>query len=136
MERDSLKLTDEQKKALHDIGVVLCYMHGSVASGSAGKESDVDIAVLFEHLPKDTVAATTAVVEALHGFMPGRERDVAILNEASPLLKQAVASRGILLYDRSFDDTLRFQLRAMHEYEYSRDIARMGRDLAIARAQT
>lgn len=116
------------------MGVVLLYVHGSVAAGRARKDSDVDIAVLFERMPEDTVAATTAVISALAGFESGREMDVAILNEASPLLKQGVAARGTLVYARSADDDLRFRIQTMHEYESSRRIVRIGQNASIARA--
>jgi len=127
-------LTDAQCRSLEKIGVVLLYLHGSVATGRARTDSDVDIAVLFERMPKDTVAATTAIVSALTGFEIGREMDIAILNEASPLLNQMVASQGKLLYARLPDDALRFEIRAMHEYEYSRQVVRLGQELVLKHA--
>jgi len=129
METDVLTLSEEQKAGLARLGVVLCYLHGSVATGLAGKDSDVDIAVLFDRAPHDAVQATADVVAALHGFVKNREMDVAILNTASPLLAQSVAARGKLLYARTPDDDLLFQICAMHEYESSRHIARIGREV-------
>lgn len=134
MEQGEFILTNIQRAALKKMAVVLLYVHGSIASGQAGKESDVDVAVLFEHSPEDPVRATTAIVEALQGFVPGREMDVAILNDASPLLAQSVASRGKLLFARSPADDLLFQVRAMHEYESSRRITRIGQELNLARS--
>lgn len=133
MKKDDLTLTKEQKIALQELHVVLCYLHGSVASGVARPESDADIAVLFETAPKDPLQATTMILEALHGLFPARSLDIAILNEASPLLKQIVASTGELLYARSPDDALRFELRAMHDYEHSKYVVRLGQDLALKR---
>jgi len=124
----------QQRVELEKLGVVLCYLHGSVANGTAREDSDVDIAVLFKQEPSDPIEATGALLQALEGYMPGREKDVALLNEASPLFKQIVASTGKLLYARSPDDALRFELRAMHEYEDSRYIAHIGREIAKARA--
>ena len=117
------------------MGVILAYLHGSVATNTERNDSDVDIAVLFDKSPQDPIEATALVGQTFHGFVPQREIDVAILNDASPLLKQAVASRGIVLYERSSDDALRFQMRAMHEYEYSRHVVRMGQELILERAQ-
>ena len=131
---DQLSLSENQRRALEKIGVALLYVHGSVATGRARKDSDVDIAVLFERMPKDTVVATTATVSALTGFEVGREMDIAILNEASPLLNQMVASQGKLLYARLPDDALRFEIRAMHEYEYSRQVVRLGQELVLKHA--
>ena len=134
MENNDLTLSDKQKIELQKFGVVLLYVHGSIVTGKAGKESDVDIAVLFERTPEDSIEATAGIIEALRGFIPDREKDIAILNEASPLLKQVVASRGTLLYARSPDDTLRFELRTMHEYEYSRHVVRLGQELVLKHA--
>lgn len=130
---DVFTLTNEQKEALARAGVVLCYLHGSVAKGTAREDSDVDVAVLFEHLPKDTIKATAVVVAALEGFVPERELDIAILNEADPLLVQTVASRGMLLYGRSADDRLQLEFCALREYEASRRVVDLGRRLALAR---
>ncbi len=128
-----LTLTDTQKEALRNTDVVLAYAHGSLARGTERNDSDIDIAVLFLHVPRDTVGATTRVIEALQGFVAGREIDIAILNDASPLLVQSVAARGTLLYARSSEDDISFQFRAMHDYEASRRIARIGREAVAAR---
>ncbi len=124
-------LTETQRSAIEKLGVVLLYLHGSVAAGTARANSDVDIAVLFETTPRDSISATTAVTEALRGLVPQREMDIAILNEANPLLKQIVASTGNLLYARTTDDALKFELRAMHDYEYSRHVVRLGQELIL-----
>lgn len=129
-----IQLTDTQKSELRKLEIVVCYLHGSVAEGGAGRESDVDIAALFERMPTDPIAASAGIVAALRGFIPEREMDVAILNNASPLLMQRVAAHGVLLLERVPGDDLAFQIRAMHEYESSRHIAHIGRDLALARA--
>ncbi len=134
MNRDRHSLSKDQRRSLENIGVVLCYLHGSVEKGDARADSDVDVAVLFDRAPEDSVKATADVIAAIQGFEPDRERDVAILNEAGPLLKQAVASCGKILYARSEADSLGFQLRAMHEYEYSRHVVRLGQELALKRA--
>ena len=134
MENNTFQLTDTQKAALQKLGVILCYLHGSVAAGTAHTDSDVDIAALFEKMPEDPIGVTGKLIDILARFIPGRELDIAILNEASPLLKQIVASEGKLLYARSSDDALRFELRAMHEYEYSKHVVRLGQELVLKRA--
>lgn len=133
MRKVEYTLSDTQRASLERLGVILCYMHGSVAAGVAREDSDVDIAVLFEKKPADSIQATTAIMETMRGLSPEREIDIAILNEASPLLNQIVASEGKLLYARSPEDMLRFELRAMHEYEYSRHVVRLGQELALRR---
>ncbi len=134
MESGTNTLSDQQKEELARLGVTLCYLHGSVASGIARPDSDLDVAVLFEQKPADSIQSTTDVIAALQGFAPDRKKDVAILNETSPLLRQIVASTGVLLYQRSFDDRLRFSMRTIKEYEYSKHIVKLGQDIVIQRA--
>lgn len=134
MDTATLRLTDAERGELARLGVVLCYLHGSVAQGVAQQDSDVDVAVLFDEMPEDVITITGSLLQTLERFARGRELDVAILNEASPLFRQAVASRGCLLYSRSPDDALKFELRSMHDYEYSRPVARLGQKLALERA--
>lgn len=129
-----MELSAAQKAALGKLGAVLVYAHGSVAEGTARSDSDLDIAVLLERAPEDPAQATADIVQALAGLEASREMDVAILNAASPLLRQRVASRGALLFARSQGDIVSFQLRAMHEYESSKRIAAIGRAAAMARA--
>ncbi len=131
---ETITLSERQKQALEKLGVVLCYLHGSVAAGTAHKDSDVDVAVLFEKMPKDVISTEGVLYSSLAGLVPGRKLDIALLNEASPLLKQIVASTGTLLYARSEDDTLQFVLRAMHEYEYSKHVVSLGQELVFQRA--
>lgn len=121
-----LTLDDTQEGALAALGVTLCYVHGSVAAGTARTDSDLDIAVLYAVDPHDEVRAMSLVAHALVSLEPTREIDVAILNTASPLLQQAVASKGVLLYARSEKDRYIFERRALHAYEDSRRIVAIG----------
>lgn len=134
MEQHDYILSAEQKAELKRLGVVLCYLHGSMAMGLERGDSDLDVAVLLDSGPKDAVDVTTSIIAALASFVPSREIDVAILNDASPLLAQSVAVRGKLLYARSSEDDLLFQIRAMHEYESSRRIVHIGQYVAATRA--
>ncbi len=133
MDIHDIQLYTKQKTELKKLGVVLLYLHGSVAAGTAREDSDVDIAVLFENKPDDSVGATTAIMQIFRGTIPEHKLDIAILNEASPLLKQIVASAGKLLYERSQGDSLEFELRAMHDYEYSKHVVKLGTDLILNR---
>ncbi|MFH1098909.1 MAG: nucleotidyltransferase domain-containing protein [Candidatus Uhrbacteria bacterium] len=125
MNQTLLSLTEEMKRQLVQLGVMLCYAHGSVVKGTAMRESDLDVAVLFDEMPADALRVMAQVTDALSGLAPGRELDIAILNEASPLFKQVVAVEGHILYARSEDDRIRFEFRAMHEYESSKHIHRI-----------
>ena len=127
MQDAGIILAREQQEALAREGVILCYVFGSFAQGTARADSDLDIGVLYETTPQEIDAATARVLAALADLAPARELDVVILNEAGPLLRQQVASRGRVLFARSRADELAFQIRAMHDYESSRRIARIGR---------
>jgi len=82
-------------------GVVLAYLFGSYAKGTARASSDVDIAVL---LPYDTprskffdvrLALTNELMDLLHK----NEVDVVVLNEATPLLAHEIVKDGKALYE-------------------------------------
>jgi len=122
-----LQLNDDTQHQLAELGVVLCYAHGSVVKGTAMRESDLDVAVLFHvaPIPKDAIAMTGKLQRLLHTLAPTRDLDIVILNEASPLFRQVVAVEGLLLYARSEDDRIRFECTAMHEYEASRRLHRI-----------
>lgn len=96
---------DEHLPALRDVfirhGVVLAYLFGSQAEGTARPSSDVDFAVL---LPAGTPRAQffdrrlslmNAVMDVLHTD----KVDLVVLNEAGPLLMHQVVKFGRVLYE-------------------------------------
>jgi uncharacterized protein YutE (UPF0331/DUF86 family)/predicted nucleotidyltransferase len=98
-------IVEELSEKLKDIfvqhGVVLAYLFGSQAEGTARPSSDADFAVL---LPPETqrskyfdvrLSLTNALMDALHK----NEVDVIVLNEATPLLAYEVATHGKILYE-------------------------------------
>lgn len=133
MEQTPLSLTEDMTRELARLGVVLCYVHGSVVKGTAMRESDLDIAVLFDTMPEHTLRVSTHIADTLGSIAHGRELDIAILNEASPLFKQVVAAEGSLLYARSEDDRIRFEVQAIHEYESSKYLHRIAFRAIMAR---
>jgi predicted nucleotidyltransferase len=123
-----LTLNDDQRRRLAELGVVLCYAHGSVVQGRAMRESDLDIAVLLKQIPEpgDAITLMSNIGRVFEIFVPGRDVDVAFLNEAGPLFKQVVAVEGLLLFARTEDDRIRFEVHAMHEYEATRCMRDIG----------
>ncbi len=92
---------DELSSLFVKHGVVLAYLFGSRAEGTARTSSDVDVAVL---LPPGTLRdrffdvrlnVTNDLMEMLHK----NEVDVVVLNEAPPLLAHQVIKYGKLLYE-------------------------------------
>lgn len=93
-------------------------MFGSVATGRARPDSDVDVAVLV-----DTAARRVPVLEYrldlmadLGAALHRNDVEVVVLNEAPPLLAHRVLSRGVLVFERSKSARVRFQVRTAARY--------------------
>ncbi len=107
------------KKALKKEGVVLCYLFGSVARGEEHKESDVDIAVLFEKdIKKENFLRKEGELISLFSkIFSEREINLVNLAIASPLLCQNVVLEGQLIYAKDENERIFFQIRTLHQYE-------------------
>lgn len=107
------------KKALKEKGVVLCYLFGSVARGEEHKESDVDIAVLFEKDIKkeDFLRKEGELIALFSKIFPEKEINLVNLAIASPLLCQNVVLEGKLIYAKGENERILFQIRTLHQYE-------------------
>ena len=82
-------------------GVVLAYLFGSEAKGTANRESDIDIAVLLsDQIPQAEYGQRIVNLNAeLIGIFQRNAIDVALLNTAPPLLAFQVVRHGIVIYD-------------------------------------
>ncbi|MCR4308525.1 MAG: nucleotidyltransferase domain-containing protein [Deltaproteobacteria bacterium] len=93
--------------------VVAIYRFGSTATGQAGKESDVDIAVL----PAAPIEPTfrwnlqECLAVALH-----RPVDLVDLLQASTVMRMQVLESAILLFERDPSVRLRFETAACSAY--------------------
>ncbi|MBI3360750.1 MAG: nucleotidyltransferase domain-containing protein [Chloroflexi bacterium] len=97
-------ITDEHLGELKEIfvkhAVVLAYLFGSQAEGTARPSSDVDIAVLLSPgTPRDRLfdvrlSLTNALMDVFH-----KDVDVAVLNEVNALVAREVVRYGILLFE-------------------------------------
>ena len=82
-------------------GVVLAYLFGSQAEGTARPSSDIDIAVLLppgtarEQFFDRRLSLINAVMDVLHTS----KVDLVVLNEAGPLLMHQVVKFGRVLYE-------------------------------------
>jgi predicted nucleotidyltransferase len=94
--------------------VLLAFIFGSAVSGRLTKNSDVDIAVLFSNAPdfSNVLKIINDVSEAI-----GREVDLVVLNNSSPVIRMQVLKNGKLI--KSKDDTIynNFFVRAVKEYD-------------------
>jgi hypothetical protein len=115
--------------------VVCAYVFGSVARDQAGPLSDIDVAVFFAPaLDADARFALAAAIVSDLDYVDGRRVDLAILNDAPPLLAHRAISEGRILL--SLDEAARvaFECRVISEYlDFQPVLARYDRAL-LARA--
>ena len=81
--------------------VVLAYLFGSEAKGTANRESDIDIAVLLsDQIPQAEYGQRVVDLNTeLIGIFRRGAVDVALLNTAPPLLAFQVVRHGVVIYD-------------------------------------
>ena len=97
-------------------GAVSAYLFGSVARGSAGPRSDVDVGVLLADDPPRTLAG---LLLDLEDDLRQRLRlpiQLVVLNRASVDLVHRVLRDGRLLLDRDPSRRIAFEVRARREY--------------------
>lgn len=103
---------------------------GSEARQTAGRESDIDVAVLAEH-PLSLEEKTEIVGEVAERFKVDEERiDLVDLRRAPPLLQRQIADEGKLLEGNEFD-FLRFRVLAWKRYQNTAKFRRV-RERALA----
>ncbi|MEE9278984.1 MAG: nucleotidyltransferase domain-containing protein [Myxococcota bacterium] len=98
----------------HDVVVV--YLYGSIARGSARPGSDVDIAVLLRASPEPRLGALCLDLEGALETELGVPVDLVVLNTAHPELVHRVLLDGVLVLERDRSERIRFEVRARNEY--------------------
>ena len=116
------------------------YIFGSVAKGRARPDSDIDIAVLLRRpLPAARALRFRLRLAGELGAALGRDDvQVVILNDAPPLLAHRVLSSGVVVYERSRSDRVRFHVETARRYEdlvptLERYVARLKQDVREGR---
>lgn len=95
--------------------VAAAYVFGSVASGTAGPDSDVDLAVLFTAPPPHTLdSARFALAGELEAAL-GAPVDLVVLNDAPVDLSIRVLRQGHLVVDRDRSARIGFEVRTRNE---------------------
>lgn len=113
-------------------GIVSAYVFGSVAEGRAHRESDLDVGVLLDRqIYPDERTRFDAQITLRRHVSPasvGREVDIVVLNDASPVLGRRIV-RGDQVYcadpeaDHAFRRTV--QLRAADLDPFLRKMRRL-----------
>jgi predicted nucleotidyltransferase len=96
--------------------VLAAYLFGSVARGTAGPRSDVDVAVLYAAAPPATIEGLPLDLERRIERSVQRPAQVVVLNTAPVGLVHRVLRDGVLLLDRDPSARLRFEVRARNEF--------------------
>ena len=96
--------------------ITAAYLFGSVARGTSGARSDVDVAVLYTATPPATLEGLPLDLAGRIEQLVKRPVQIIILNTAPADLVHRVLRDGVLLLDRDPSARIRFEVRARNEY--------------------
>jgi predicted nucleotidyltransferase len=96
-------------------GAAAVYLFGSVARGTARRDSDVDIGVLFAVAPPPTLPSQPFGLEGDLERLLGRPVQVVVLNHAPADLRIRVLRDGRLLLDGDPSARIRFEVQTRNE---------------------
>lgn len=99
-----------------EAGIAAVYLFGSVARGTAGSSSDVDIAVLYETPPPAELMAQPFDDEAELSERLGRPAQIVVMNRAPVDLIHRVLRDGRLVLEPNKSRRVAFEVRARNEY--------------------
>lgn len=114
----------------------LLYLHGSHAAGTQGALSDLDLAVLLEPAAAGDLDAVLEIQARLADVCQRDDVDLVVLDTAGPLIRDAVARRGRLVYARGPADRIRFETRAIKEAADFRHFSRRYDDALLRQLRT
>lgn len=95
-------------------GVLAAYVFGSVGRGTAGRHSDLDIAVLLGGTP--TSSRRMELIDAVAAAAGTDRVDVVVLDDAPPALAYRVLRDGWLLFSRDEVARLAHWVRTVDRY--------------------
>lgn len=114
-------------------GIAAAYLFGSVARGTAGPKSDVDVGILYSADPPLTLDGLGLELEGELEKLLRVPVQVVVLNHASVDLLIRVLRDGKLLVDRDRSTRIRFEVKTRFEFwdlePYLRMYRRMERAL-------
>ena len=112
-------------KAEEDI--VAAYLYGSVARGTQRHDSDVDLALLLESDPPDTLRSLRLDLAMRIEERTGRPVQIGILNRAPCDLAHRVRRDGRILIDRDRRRRVAWEVKSRNEYFDMKPIRRLYR---------
>jgi predicted nucleotidyltransferase len=98
--------------------VQAAYIFGSVATGRARRDSDIDVGVLVSDkvMRGDPFQYRLELMTDLMSILKRDDVDLILLNEAPPLLAHRVLKNGKLIFERSASARVAFQVRTVNRY--------------------
>ncbi len=101
-----------------DTPVLVVWLFGSHASGRTHTRSDIDIAVLFtpETAKEERERWRLELIGRLSDAFRSDAIDLAILNDAPPLLRYEALRPRHVLYNRDDEARVAFEVRTMQEW--------------------
>lgn len=104
--------------AIDGEGVVAAFLFGSQATGREGALSDVDVAVWLDPAldASERLALRLRLAAAAGRAIGSDEVHVAVLNDASPLLRHRARRSAVPLVERDAKTRVRLESRALVEY--------------------
>lgn len=96
-------------------GIAAAYLFGSVARGTAGPRSDVDVGILYQEDPPLTLEGLGLRLEGDLESLLGKPVQVVVLNRAPVDLAIRVLRDGKLLVDRDRTKRIDFEVKTRFE---------------------
>lgn len=103
------------KKLKSDSAILAAILFGSEASGHAGTESDIDLALFFNEKKIPNVLEILQLKEQLSDLMQ-RDVDIVLLNHASPIIAMQAIKNGIPLFilnQKAYD---KYEIKLITDY--------------------
>ncbi|HEY3255324.1 MAG TPA: nucleotidyltransferase domain-containing protein [Polyangiaceae bacterium] len=97
-------------------GIAAVYLFGSVARGTAGPESDVDIGVLYQVPPAPTLLDQPFSAEADLAELLGRPVQIVVMNGAPADLVHRILRDSVLISEPNKSRRIAFEVRSRNEY--------------------
>ena len=98
--------------------VQAAYIFGSVASGRARPNSDVDIGVLVHPkvMGRNTLKYRLDLIADLGSALKRSDVDVVLINQAPPALAHNIVTKGVLVFERSRSARIALQTRTLNVF--------------------
>ncbi|PYQ63780.1 MAG: nucleotidyltransferase domain-containing protein [Acidobacteria bacterium] len=109
-------LRDFLSRSAEREGIAAAYLFGSVARGTAGPKSDVDVGILYEKDPPLTLEGLGLRLEGDLESLLGKPVQLVVLNHAPVDLTIRVLRDGKLLVDRDRTKRVRFEVKTRFEF--------------------